>query len=216
MMDQGGAATRFGRVILAAGQAARMGQPKALLPFGEQSVIELVFAAGAAVTGVSVVVVNPALADVMEALLPAGERGVELVVNADPASEQIDSLKLGLERLAALPGGAAEWFFIHPVDYPLVGEADYRALADAAVSAQGEGADLLQPVYGERHGHPILCRSALGGSFLELEEGKTARDVVRSAKVQYVPSANPGVVEDLDTPEDYSRLLAVLERGDQA
>ena len=60
------------------------------------------------------------------------------------------------------------------------------------------------------------CRGALAGSFLDLEAGQTARDVVRSAKVQYVPSANPGVVEDLDTPEDYSRLLAVLERGDQA
>ncbi|MCS5627626.1 MAG: nucleotidyltransferase family protein [Planctomycetes bacterium] len=216
MMDREGVSTRFGRVILAAGQAARMGQPKALLPFGEQNVIELVFAAGAAVTGTSVVVVNPALADVLEAFLPAGEQGVELVVNADPASEQIDSLKLGLERLAALPGGVAEWFFIHPVDYPLVGEADYRALAEAAVSEQGEGADLLQPVCGERRGHPILCRGSLAGSFLELEAGQTARDVVRSAKVRYVPSANPGVVDDLDTPEDYSRLLAVLEGGDQA
>ena len=63
MSDRDRNTGRFGRVILAAGQAARMGQPKALLPLGERNVMELVFEAGAAVAEVSVVVVNPALAN---------------------------------------------------------------------------------------------------------------------------------------------------------
>lgn len=208
MNEQAESAIRFGRVILAAGQATRMGEPKALLPFGEQNVIERVFEAGAALVELDVVVVNPALADVVGAFLPAG---VELVVNSDPASEQIDSLKLGIERLVATGKYAGEGFFIHPVDYPLAGEADYRALAEAAVSPRAQGVEVLQPVFSGRHGHPVFCVGALARRFLDLRPGQTARDVVRSSRVDYVSSANPGVVEDMNTPEDYSRLLELFQ-----
>ena len=203
MNDRGGASGHFARIILAAGQSKRMGQAKALLPFGHQNVIERVLEAGRSVAGLAVVVVNPHL---REALADAGGlEGVELVENADPASEQIDSLKLGIERLEALSSGLPDGFFIHPVDYPLVGEEDYQALAREL--GQGEGYDVFQPACRQRHGHPVLCRYSLARNFLELPAGGTARDVIRKARVGYVAVSNPGVVEDMDTPADYSRLL---------
>ncbi len=203
MNEPGGASGYFARIILAAGQSKRMGQPKALLPFGRQNVIERVVEAGRSVASLTVIVVNPLLREVLDGA--GGLEGVELVENADPASEQIDSLKLGIERLEALSSGLPDGFFIHPVDYPLVGEEDYEALAREL--GQAAGYEVFQPACRQRHGHPVLCRYSLARRFLELPAGGTARDVIRNARVGYVAVSNPGVVEDMDTPADYSRLL---------
>ena len=159
--------------------------------------------ANAVVVGPLVVVVNPRLREALGS--GAGFEGAELVENADPASEQIDSLRLGLKSLKAISSTAPDGFFIHPVDYPLVGADDYRALADEL--GQGGDYEVFQPACGQRHGHPVLCRYSLADRFLELPAGGTARDVIRSARVRYVAVSNPGVAEDMDTPEDYDRLL---------
>lgn len=196
---------RFARIILAAGQSRRMGQPKALLPFGQQNVMERVIEAGRSVVELTVIVVNPGLANALGGAGLGRLEGVELVENADPASEQIDSLKLGLERIDASSGKPPDGFFVHPVDYPLVCANDYGELASAFVAAAGS--DVFQPVFQQRHGHPVLCRYSLARRFLELPAGGTARDVIRSVQVGYVGVSNPGVVEDMDTPADYSRLL---------
>ena len=180
-----------------------MGQPKALLPFGRQNVLERVVEAGRSVTALTVIVINPRLREALDGA--GGLEGVELVENTDPASEQIDSLKLGIERLEALGSGFPAGFFIHPVDYPLVGEEDYQALAREL--GQGGAYEVFQPACDQRHGHPVLCRHSLARRFLELPAGGTARDVIRDARVSYVAVSNPGVVEDMDTPADYSRLL---------
>ncbi len=203
MNDPGGASGGLGRIILAAGQSKRMGQPKALLPFGRQNVIERVFEAGRSVAGLAVIVVNPRLREALDEA--GGFEGAELVENADPDSEQIDSLRLGIERLEALSSGQLEGFFIHPVDYPVVGAEDYEALAREL--GPGAGYDVFQPACRQRHGHPVLCRYSLARRFLELPAGGTARDVIGNVRVRYVAVSNPGVAEDMDTPADYSRLL---------
>ena len=71
---------RFARIILAAGQSRRMGQPKALLPFGQQNVMERVIEAGRSAVELTVIVVNPGLAN---ALGGAGLRGGGLVARAE-------------------------------------------------------------------------------------------------------------------------------------
>lgn len=214
MNDQPGTSGRFTRVILAAGQSRRMGQPKALLPFGERNAIERVLAAGESMVELTVVVANSLLADALGGSEPGGRKGFELVLNEDPGSEQIDSLRMGLERMIASVEDPPDGFFVHPVDYPLVCEEDYRALRAAFTGSPGAGSDVLQPVFAERHGHPVLCRYSLARRFLELPAGGTARDVIRSCPRGYVPTSNPGVVEDMDTPEDYSRLLGLIDRGE--
>lgn len=203
MKDPGETSGCLVRIILAAGQSKRMGQAKALLPFGRQNVLERVVEAGRSVTALTVIVVNPRLREALDSI--GGLEGVELVENTDPDSEQIDSLRLGIERLESLSSELPDGFFIHPVDVPLVGAADYEALA--LELGQGGAYEVFQPAFGQRHGHPVLCRYSLARRFLELPAGGTARDVIRNVRVSYVAVANPGVAEDMDTPADYSRLL---------
>ncbi len=214
MNEQPGTTGRFARVILAAGQSLRMGEPKALLPLGDRNVIERVIEAAGSIVELTVVVANPLLADALGGPGAGGGGGFELVLNTDPGSEQIDSLRLGIERMISSLEEPPDGFFLHPVDYPLVGEEDYRALRAAFSEPPGTGIDVFQPVFAERHGHPVLCRYSLASRFLELSAGGTARDVIRSCPRGYVPTSNPGVVEDMDTPEDYSRLLGLIEGGE--
>jgi molybdenum cofactor cytidylyltransferase len=207
-------AAELAQVVLAAGGSSRMGEPKALLDFGDRTALELVVEAAAAVAARSVVVVSPAGAAWRERLRFPGLL-VDWVVNDRPASEQIDSLAFGLRRLEkveAASGRAFAAFFVQPVDCPLVTADDYRRLAAALAACADPQTSVFKPRAGGRHGHPILCRRALLEAFLAAAAaGETARDVVGRARAASVDCTNPDLAEDMDSPADYRRLLALHE-----
>lgn len=195
------------QIVLAAGRSERMGVPKALLDFDGRTALELALAAGAEAGVEESVVVLGAAADRIlarhERTPPPG--GVRWVRNDDPLSEQFRSLQVGL---ASLREGPPEAFFIHPVDHPLATAADYRLLI-AALSADTTGATLFVLSHGGRRGHPVLCRRSIAGKLLSLGPEATARDVLEKEPILYVLTENAGAREDMDTPEDYQRLLAL-------
>ena len=197
-----------------------MGKPKALLDFDGRTALRLVVeAAAAAGVETSAIVVGHRSAEVMAAHvfedLPGSRRWV---LNADEESEQIVSLQLGLKALGA---EACEWFFIHPVDYPLVTAEDYRLLLQSVIAKAGSRQDrepAVRVVYlshDRRRGHPVLCRGDLAPALLALGPAATAREVLEREPCAYVLTGNAGVLQDMDTPEDYQRLLA-LHRAAQS
>lgn len=182
-----------------------MGRPKALLDFGGRSALARVAEAGALGGAEAlVVVVGPHEKEIREAhpaeTLPPGARWA---VNDVPGSEQLASLQLGLRTLADLE---FDGFFLHPVDYPLVTADDYRRLTQAAAESATD-ADVFFLSHNGRRGHPVLCRAQLATSLLALGPEATARDVLGACPAAYVTTSNEGVLEDMDTPEDYARLL---------
>ncbi len=196
------------QIVLAAGKSSRMGTSKPLLQFDGRTALDLVLEAGAA-AGVcrSIVVVGVERDRVIEAHVKAVPR-VEWVVNPDPDSDQLRSLQLGLR---ALPEGGCFVFAIHPVDCPLVLAQDYELLV-SAVRSDTDGCEVFIPRYGERRGHPVLCRGSLREPFLALVPGQTARDVIRAAKRLEVETPNAAVARDMDRPQDYSDLLDEYRR----
>ena len=72
MNEQPGTTGRFARVILAAGQSRRMGEPKALLPLGDRNVIERVIEAAGSIVELTVGVASPLLADALGGLGAGG------------------------------------------------------------------------------------------------------------------------------------------------
>jgi len=183
-----------------------MGRPKPLLDFDGRAALELVLEAGAAGGAARSVVVAPA--GLEEALSAAAARSrvpARIIGNPDPGSEQIRSLQLALE---AIRGERHEAFFIHPADYPLATGSDYGLLL-AALRSSSDGSTVFIPSHAGRRGHPILCAGTLLEAFLGLPPGGTARDVISAAKVAHVPTPNDGVLEDMDTPEEYERLLEI-------
>jgi molybdenum cofactor cytidylyltransferase len=193
------------QIVLAAGRSERMGTTKALLPFGKRSALALALdaAAGAGLQE-SIVVVGANAGEIRAAQDGAScATKVTWVRNEEAGSEQLRSLQVGL---SAFDWERVESFFIHPVDYPLATSQDYLLLLEALAAGKPEATVYLLSHNGRR-GHPVLFRAALAEKFLALRPGATARDVVEAEKHAYVVTENSGVLEDMDTPEDYERLL---------
>jgi len=70
-------------------------------------------------------------------------------------------------------------------------------------------APLVIPRYRGRRGHPVLAARPLIPEFLALPPDGQAREVIHRhlGEALQVDTEDPGIVEDVDTPEAYQRLL---------
>lgn len=198
-------------VILAAGRSSRMGRPKALLPCGAGGASFLsTLAATLADGGVTdlVVVGRPADAALEAEVLRLRDSGrqdlrVRFAGNPSADTGQLSSVLTGL-RFADHPG--VRGLLVVPVDMPLVTSATVARLLDAF---QATGAPIVRPVYRGDNGHPVIFSRALFRELRAADPTVGARAVVRAHAVDIASIAvdDPGVISDVDTPEDYARLF---------
>jgi molybdenum cofactor cytidylyltransferase len=193
-------------IILAAGQSRRMGQPKAELETtdGESFLERAARTLRTAGCRRVIALVNAAFeASGAAAHRVARELQLEMVVNADPGSEQIDSLRLGLQRL----DDTTDAVLVLPVDVPLLA---HETAAAVVASFRECAAAVVVPACGGAPGHPILLARTL---FDEIVRG-TWQDGVRSLllahehDVRMIDVDDPGILIDIDTPADYARHVA--------
>ncbi len=188
---------RVSAVLLAAGSSARMGRSKELLPLGDKPVIRhCVDAMIAADIRDIVVVVRPDPDGAPKALtgLP-----VTIVENSDPKSDMAGSVRTGLRALDRSSSGV----LVCLVDHPLASSDSMKEL----LRAHRESPDkIIIPAYNGRRGHPSLFPMTV---LQELFVVETLRDIVKKdgGRVRVVDVSDEGVVLDMDTREDYERVL---------
>lgn len=186
-------------VVLAAGASARMGVPKPLLDAGGMTfaarLVDVLARGGCDPVVVVAASGGGALAD--EVVRGPGV----LVVNPGGRGGQIGSLRAALDHLEGLADPPAAFAFT-PVDNPSVAPATVRALVAAW---RGSGASIVLPRYGAARGHPVVADMGMAGEFRAVGLREGARTVVRRdpGRVLEVEVADPGVADDLDTPERY-------------
>jgi molybdenum cofactor cytidylyltransferase len=191
-------------IILAAGRSSRMGRAKPLLtcPDGRTFVHRL--AASLCDGGVQATVVvgrpedDPLRAEVAALGLP-----VRFVENPDADAGQLSSLLAGLR---AADGAGVRAVLAAPVDAPLVASDTIAALLAVFGST---GAPIVRAVYNGRHGHPVLFSRAMFEDLRRADPAVGAKAVLRAhaRAILDVEVDDPGVVADVDTPEDYRRLF---------
>jgi molybdenum cofactor cytidylyltransferase len=188
-------------IVLAAGRSRRMGASKALLPLDGRTFLERVLDALASGGCEPLLVVVGVGEHHARAADLAGARGAEVVVNPDAESEQIDSLRLALARLA--PGTEAA--MVTPVDIPNVSSALVAALIS---SFRRTGAPLALPRHDGRHGHPVLFGESLFEELSRSDHEDGARGVVHAHlhRAAFVDVEDPDAFDDVDTPAAYRRL----------
>ncbi len=197
-------------IVLAAGRSSRMGESKALLRFGKRTALELAVdnAIGAGVRRV-VAVVGHRAEEIRAAHSFTGlPLTFQWAVNLRGDSPMIASLQTGLRAIAGIDLDA---FFFQPIDVPLITARDLRMLADAFAN-RSRGESVFIASHDNHRGHPVLCDARLIPEFLELDPTRqSARDLIGRHRVIHVETGNPGVLEDMDTRDDYRRLRAAYD-----
>ena len=198
-------------IILAAGESARMGHPKALLSYRGEPFLAGMLKACYAVGLDRRVVVLGHHADKVLSFIDLSD--VTTVRSEELTAGPIGSIRAGIRLLADHPiDGVVVW----PVDRPHVTTATVAALIDGFRSGGGPGVGvgaggrpIVLPVHAGRRGHPVLFGRAVFDELLAVPEGEGARSVVRAdpSRVFMVPVDDPAVLEDFNTPEEYRDLL---------
>lgn len=193
-------------IVLAAGESSRMGTPKALLPLGRDTFLSAICGRLAGAGLGELVVVLGAHADAVRGAVASSP--ARIAVNEAYRDGQLSSLQCGLR---ALPSGSAG-ALVTLVDHPLIEASTYAGMRAAAEKAPGL---ILIAEYRGRGGHPVVFPRTVFGELLSAPRDGGARVVVRKdpARVRRVAFDDPGIVADIDTPEEYKRFFTTEARG---
>ena len=187
-------------IILAAGSASRMGQPKQLLDWGGRPLVRVVAEHALAARLDRVLVVVGASGDAVAAAL-AG-LPIDLIDNPAYAEGQSTSLHAGVAALGPREDAA----LILLGDQPFVTPAVIGRIAAEWRSCR---ASIVAPAYQGQRGNPVLFARAVFPELLATSGDQGARAILAAdpSRVHLVQFDDPRPLVDIDTPEDYQRFV---------
>ena len=202
-------------VILAAGESARMGSPKALLPFpsgadeggrGNTFLEHLLEVTRHAQVGITRVVLGAHAAKIRESVKLRDE---DVVVNADWRQGQLSSIQCALRSLRGLE---TTGMLLCPVDVPLVSARLVAGLIERFTATRSR---IVNPTYKGKRGHPVIFPSGMYEELLAapLEVGARAVVYAHAAEIEEVATEEEGVVLNLNNPEALRRVAREIEKG---
>ena len=192
-------------IILAAGMSSRMGEFKPLLPVGGQSAVLRVIHTAVTAGIQEIIVVSGHLFNRVADMLSNEAPNVRVVFNSRYEDGMFSSVCTGI---SALPNGI-DGFFLIPADCCAVSASTLTSLVNAFEKAGTEAS--AHPTYKGKRGHPPLIPADYAGRIITYsgECGlKGSLDTLQSFEVEV---DDPGILLDMDTPDDYTALLAYLD-----
>lgn len=198
-----------GAIVLAAGQASRMGEAKVLLPWTKQhTILEHILYQLIRARIDHINVITGWYADEVKELTKV--MGAKPVHNrAYKTGEMVSSLKAGLR---AMPDNVSAALIVLGDQPRIQPKVIYQVLKAYA----GGQTDIIAPRYQMRRGHPILISRKYWSEILELRNYQSPREVINAHadEITYVEVNTDSVLRDVDTPEDYAaeRKRAGLNR----
>lgn len=186
-------------IILAAGESTRFGRPKQLLDWKGQpfvrAVAQTAIRAGLSpvvvVTGSNTVQVEAAISDL----------NVSIVRNENWQSGQGSSIREGIKAITSFQTGGAIFLLS---DQPQINTAIIHAL----VEKHAEGLHtIIAPMILDTRGNPVLFDRVTFSDLMGIEGDTGGRAIFHRYKVEYLPWHDDSLLLDVDTPEQYQRLI---------
>jgi molybdenum cofactor cytidylyltransferase len=130
---------------------------------------------------------------------------VELVVNDSWATGLSSSIRLGIEALRP----EIEAVVMVLADQPGLKASLIEGLTDRYAST---GAQIVVPIFEGKRGNPVLFSRALFPELLRIQGDQGGRRLIErhGTRVERVVVADPAVLMDIDTPEDYRSASASI------
>jgi molybdenum cofactor cytidylyltransferase len=191
-------------ILLGAGESKRMGVDKLSLPWGRRTVLEHCFET----------LLKSEVKEIVVVLGPRNKRvknrfqggKAKVVVNPYSKRGMSTSIRRGLQAIH--PGSAG--ILIALGDHPFLKTRTINALI-RAFDRGGEG--IIIPSFQGRMGHPVIFHKRYRKELLNLRGDVGGRTVVdrHPEAVKLVPVKSEGVVKDVDTWQDYVKVLKKMK-----
>ena len=197
--------SRVAGIILAAGEAKRMGRSKVMLPFQDGIILDAaVTAAQQSALDPVVLVLGYQAAEVQRALKSVTGEGarIKTVINRHFKSGQSSSLKAGLSRVPENCHGAM--FLLG--DQPQI----TKDIIDNLVNRFSPERDrLVVPTCQGQRGNPVIVHRRLFPHLLKIQGDVGARPLFRqfAHRIHWVEVEDSRHFFDVDTPADYQQLM---------
>jgi molybdenum cofactor cytidylyltransferase len=193
-------------LIPAAGKSKRMGRPKLLLPFRGRTVLEhtITVFTTAGIEHV-LMVVGP---DDLEQAALAARSGAHVFCLEKSTPDMRSTVEFGLGWIEAeFNPSAGDFWLLAPADHPTLDEKSVEQLIQAA--ARSASFSIFIPTFNGARGHPVLINWKHVSGIRGFTKGVGINAWLReqSRVTLLVPVDSAEVLVDLDTPEDYERLL---------
>jgi len=201
---------RTAGLILAAGTSRRLGRPKQLLPYGRGVLLDAVLAtARDCGFDQTVLALGGSAGDVQRT---ADTTGCQIVLNPDFGEGCSSSIAAGIAALHP----ATDAVVLLLGDQPEVRAATARALLEllfASAAGSGHGAAGIAVCrYDDGVGHPLAFTRRMFPELAALHGDKAVWRLLEQRAGDVVELPVPGAVPlDVDTEDDYRRVLAGLE-----
>ncbi len=199
-------------LLLAAGGSTRMGRPKQLLDYHGRPLLRHSVEQALGSHCRPVVVVLGADADACRAAIR--DLPVEIVINEDWTQGMGSSIRVGInalhERGEAMQEGV-QAVVIALCDQPLISSGFFDSLVRLHVEQQ---TPMVAASYDDRPGVPALFVRSLFPRLAALDVNAGAKALLQAAGGELLTIPAPRASIDVDTPEDYARLLRTPRLGD--
>lgn len=186
-------------ILLAAGYSSRADAFKLTLPLGQMTVLEQSIAKFEGICTRVIVIAGFQAELIQEEIAKIRSKNAysfqfKFVFNENFNQGMFSSIQKGCSEINA------QNFFITPGDCPLVKKETVQLLA------KQEG-DVVIPSFNYKGGHPIKLSSEVKQKILETVPESNLREVLNGYEKKYLNVDDPGVLIDVDTPEDYQKAI---------
>ena len=188
-------------LILAAGSSSRLGQPKQLVEFEGQTLIERITHTALLVSD-KVSIVLGANIELIKPVLEVFSNRINLIENPDWQEGMGTSIRIGVENLAE----KSEAILILLVDQPLISQVFLQSIVQTFAE---EKMPIVASNYGDQLGVPILFDKVFFPELLKLKGEQGAKAFLKNYPEKTASISFKDGLFDIDIPKDLEKLYSL-------